>query len=152
MSGCEVAVCPPGVLPDLSCQSCALNCRLFLSTIHKVTLHYIYITSTYHLHYIYITYMHYIYIYTLHIYIYIYIYITYIHYIYTLHRYITLHFIALHTYCIAYLFFCVAYLLLHPFVRCPIVDCIQYKTLNDVRSHPFYHFRSRNDNGSTEAK
>ena len=100
MSGCEVAVCPPGVLPDLSCQSCALNCRLFLSTIHKVTLHYIDITSTLHLHYIYITYtlhINYIYItYTLHI---LYIYITYKLYI-EFHC-ITYLFFALHTcYCI----------------------------------------------------
>ena len=86
-------------------------------TLHR---HYIYITSTLHLHYIYITYTYtytiYIYIYNIHIhihihihiYIYIHIHTLHIHYIYitfTLHIHFTLNFIALHTYCIAYLFF-----------------------------------------------
>ena len=142
------------------------------STLH---LHYIYITYTLHIHYIYITYtLHihyiYIYIYNIHIHIqysytytytytYIYIYIHYIYITYTLHIhyiYITYTFY-IEFHCVTYLLhcipiFCAAYLLLHPFVRCPFVDCIQYKTLNDVRSRPFYHFRSRNDNCSTEAK
>ena len=160
-------LCPElSPVPEYNTQSDITLHRHYIYITSTLHLHYIYITYTLHLHYIYITYTYtytiYIYIYNIHIhihihihiYIYTYTYITYtlhIHYIYITYTfYIEFHCVTYLLHCIP--IFCAAYLLLHPFVRCPFVDCIQYKTLNDVRSHPFYHFRSRNDNCSTEAK